>query len=79
MNYYEDYQAAKNKKSALFRAKRASKSRGGKKCKSCGLYGCVCQMTLFDILEEKEIKKEDWLSKLGRINKKKRLKRKSYM
>lgn len=72
MNYYEDYQYAKNKKQALYRAKRSAKARGGKKCKDCGLYGCVCQMTLPDTLEEEEIKKEDWLAKVTRKNKKRK-------
>ena len=66
----------KNRRLAFIRSREASKKRNYKKCPDCGLYGCVCQMTLPDTIEEIEIKTEDWLSRLSRINKKKKLMRK---
>jgi len=68
---YEDYFQKKNRLNALHRSQVASKSRGGKKCHDCGLYGCVCQMTLPDTFEEIEIKSEHWLDRVGRMNRKK--------
>jgi len=43
---WEDRQAEEKLRIAKLRAKRYAKSRGGAKCLSCGLYGCVCQDTL---------------------------------
>lgn len=69
---WEDFQGQKNRKSAYHKSRIASQERNYKKCPDCGLYGCVCQMTLPDWVEEDEIKKEDWMGKLTRLNKKRR-------
>lgn len=75
---YEEYLEQKNKQIAKYRAENSAKSRNGKKCSTCGLYGCVCQMTLPDWEEEQQIKNEHWLERLGRINKKKNKDRKRF-
>lgn len=61
---WELYREKKNKQIAKHRAEKASENRNGEKCKSCGLYGCVCQMNLNDWELQEKLKTGRYMEKL---------------
>jgi len=67
--YWESKRAQENKSTARIRAEKASKARGGKRCSSCGLYGCVCQASLPEWELEDKLKKSNYMERRYLIRK----------
>lgn len=45
---WEARREAENRTMAKIKAKESAKSREGRKCRDCGLYGCICQGSLLE-------------------------------